>query len=299
MSDTPNIDSSFQERNNQTLNDIKQLQTQEMDIYKSLDNVSLSQSQKQALVNQMNNISQMRINLYANLNNMYSSYSQNVGASRNTLDEQVVAVEVVEEALNEAKIRLNALETEKYNKLRMVEVNTYYSKQYGAYTDIMKTLVYFGIPIFILVFLGNKGLIPSNIYGLLIGILMIISLFTLGYKIIDLIRRDNMNFDEYNWYFDKSKAPNDSTGETNPVDPWAMSSLTCMGEECCYAGSTYDSTTNMCVPDPAPAPAPAPAPVVATPAPAPAPAPVVDTFVNIGDILGKYGTLFNKPVAYL
>ena len=88
---------SLAEGNEQTLNDIKQLQTQEMDIYNSLDDGELTTEQKQQGIDKMNQISQMRINLYANLNNMYSSYSQNVGASRNTLNEQVVAIEVVEE----------------------------------------------------------------------------------------------------------------------------------------------------------------------------------------------------------
>jgi hypothetical protein len=57
-----------------------------------------------------------------------------------------------------------------------------------------------------------------------------------------------MNWDEYNWYFDKSKAPIDTT-EGTPSDPWGTPSVTCIGSACCYEGSTYDVNTNICVPN--------------------------------------------------
>ena len=246
MLDNYNTD-SLTEGNEQTLNDIKQLQTEEMNIYNKLNKTKLTTEQKQRAIDQMNQISQMRINLYSNLKNMNSSYNQNVRTSRNTLDEQLVAIDIIEDELNNAKRRLKLLEIDKYNKLRMVEINTYYSKKYDAYASLMKTIVYFCIPVLILVFLGNLGIIPSNINGFIIGIIMIIGIFLLGYKILDLITRDNMNFDEYNWYFDKSKAPVDNTGASNPINPWGLPSIICMGEQCCAPNATYDSSLNVCV----------------------------------------------------
>jgi hypothetical protein len=292
---------SLAEGNEQTLNDIKQLQTQEMDIYNSLDDGELTTEQKQQGIDKMNQISQMRINLYGNLKNMYTSYNQNVSTSRNTLDEQLVAINIVENELEEAKKRLAILEINKSNKLRSVEINTYYSKQYDAYATFMKTLVYLCIPILILTFLGNKGLIPSSINGFLIGIIIVIAILVLGYQIIDLMRRDNMNFDEYNWYFDKSSAPADATSAANPVNPWepasSTASSTCIGEACCYAGSTYEASSNMCIPNTTSTATTTTADTTSTATTSTADTTTTETFVS--NILSKYARKFHKPVAYL
>ena len=73
---------------------------------------------------------------------------------------------------------------------------------------------------------------------------------SIGAQLIDISSRDNMNWDEYYWYFNKDKAPSDTTiGDiTNPWEKNSLS-LTCIGSACCYEGSSYDSTQNICVPD--------------------------------------------------
>ena len=72
---------NLQERNQQVLNNISQLQVQEKNLYDSLDDETLSSEQKQLIINQINEISQMRLNLYASLKDMYSYYQKNVSSS--------------------------------------------------------------------------------------------------------------------------------------------------------------------------------------------------------------------------
>lgn len=252
MTDNSNNIDSLQERNQQVLNNISQLQTQEKELYASLDDVSLSSEQKQQIINQINKISQMRMNLYAGLKDMYSYYQQNVSASRSTLGQSIAAVDVLENELNQSKIRMNLIEDQKYNKLRLVEINTYYGNRYNAHSKLMKTIVITCIPIIILAVLANRGLLPPNIYSLLVSIILVIGCVIIGLQLIDMSNRDNMNWDEYNWYFDKSNAPSDTTyssGETEN-NPWETPSLTCIGSSCCYEGSTYDSEKNICMPNP-------------------------------------------------
>jgi len=248
MTDNLNNFDSLQERNQQVLNNISQLQTQEKALYDSLDDVSLSSEQKQQIINRINEISQMRMNLYAGLKDMYSYYQQNVSASRTTLGQSIAAVDVLENELNQAKIRMNLIEEQKYNKLRLVEINTYFGKRYDAHSRLMKTIVYICIPVIILAVLANKGFLPSNIYKLLVVIILVIGAVLIGLQLIDISNRDNMNWDEYNWYFDRNNAPSDST-EGTPTDPWGTVSITCVGSACCYDGSTYDSEQNICMPN--------------------------------------------------
>jgi hypothetical protein len=113
----------------------------------------------------------------------------------------------------------------------------------------MQTIVFICIPVFILSILANNGIIPPTAYAFITGIILVIGIVIIGKQILDLSNRDNMNWDEYNWYFDKSKAPpNNADGSQTASDPWAIPSLTCIGADCCYEGSTYDSVQNICVP---------------------------------------------------
>lgn len=250
---TDNIDfSTMEERNEQTLSDIRNLQQIEQDLYNSLEtnanNNTLTESQKTSIINKISEISQMRINLYSNLKDTYSFFQKNVSSSRITLDEQIMALDIVENELTEAKARLKLVEEDKYNKLRQVEINTYYGKRYHSHTDIMKIIVIMCIPLLIIGILTNMSLIPEKISMALMVLIIVIGVIAVGYKIVDNSKRDNMNYDEYDWGFNEKDAPTDNTG--TEFDPWNLPSLECIGPACCIDGlSTYDNEKNKCVPN--------------------------------------------------
>jgi len=237
-------DSTMEERNEQTLNDVQQLQQIELELYTSLEenatNNSLTPDQQTKIINRINEISQMRINLYENLNDVYSFFQKNVNSSRNTVSEQVMAIQIVENELNEAKKRLDLLDEEKINKMRLVEINTYYGKQYNSQADVMKIIVFMCFPILILALLMNKNIIPRNIGGLIIIIIIIIGVLALVAKIIDNSNRDKMNYDEYDWYFDSSNAPVDNSPLTT-TDPWASKTST---NDSCIANAIKEQTSS-------------------------------------------------------
>lgn len=240
---------NLQERNEQVINNIKSLQLMEMKLYNSLENQKLTPDKKKEIIDRINQISQMRINMYANLKNSYANYQQNVSTSRNTLNDQMVSIDVIENELNDSKRRLNLLQQEKNNKIRLVGINTYYGKQYNAHKDIMKIVVYVCIPVLLLTILANRGIIPAQLNALISGIIIIIGVILVGYQIIDLSNRDNMNFDEYNWYFDKNNVETNRTNiDTTNTDPWSTVDTSCVGAECCDADNRYDSQQNKCIP---------------------------------------------------
>ena len=251
MTDNSTNFDNLQERNQQVLNNISQLQIQEKDLYQQLEDVSLTSEQKQDIINKINEISQIRLNLYEGLKDMFLYYQENIAAAKTTLGQSVIAVDVLENELNQSKKRINLIEDRKNDKLRLVEINTYFGKRYNAHANLMKTIVIICIPIIILAVLTNNGILPSSIYRLLVVIILVIGSIFIGMQIIDMSNRDDMNWDEYNWYFNKSKAPVDTTftGKASSSDPWTTPTVTCIGSACCYNGSTYDSTKNVCVPN--------------------------------------------------
>lgn len=248
MTDNSQNFDSLQERNQQVLNNISQLQIQEKDLYKSLDDVSLSSEEKRNIMDRINQISQIRTNLYAGLKDMVSYYRQNVAASSSTLGQSIAAVDILENELNNAKRRMSLIDEQNNNKLRLVEINTYYGKRYNAHSRLMKTIVIICIPIIILAVLANKGILPPKIYMVLSVIILVIGGVLIGWQLIDISNRDDMNWDEYEWYFDQSKAPAPSSSTTEE-NPWKTTTVTCVGSACCYEGSTYDYDKNICVPN--------------------------------------------------
>jgi hypothetical protein len=244
---------NLQDRYQKIIDNISKLQEQEKQLYSDLEDVSLAEDKRQDIITNINNISQMRVNLYASLYDMYSMYQQNASISNTAMGQTLVAIDILENELNQSKKRMNLLEEQKNNKLRLVEINTYYGKRYNTYSKLMKTIVYICIPIIILALLFNYGILPINIYRLLNGIVLIIGTVLIGLQLIDIFNRDNMNWDEYNWYFNKDDAPsiNNSTDmlDNDTSDPWGSVSVTCVGSACCYKGSTYDSVQNICIPD--------------------------------------------------
>lgn len=237
---------SISSNNEETLNYIQELQTIEQGIFTNLEQngSSMSQAEQNQLLQQMNDISQMRINLYQSLSGLNSLFQNSLTNSRDTLDEQIVAIGIVEDQLNEAKQRLQILEQEQTSNIRSIEINDYYSQRYGMHTQLMKVIIFMLIPIILLAVFYNRGFIPRTIYLALICIVAIIGFYYVWTTFFSLMRRDNMNYQEYDWNFNPNTAPS-STGGSN-VDPWGGISSTCIGAQCCNQYEIYDASLNKC-----------------------------------------------------
>ncbi len=250
METNTNSTNALKERNQQALDNITQLQQQEKELYSSLEDVNLSTQEKQQIIHKINEIAQIRMNIYSTLRDMYANYQDNVTASQDNYAQSKIAIEILENELNEAKRKMNMIRDEKYNKLRLVEINTYYGKRYDAHSKIMKIIVFTCIPIIILSVLHNKSILPDSLFILLASIAFVIGGVFLGIQVVDISNRDSMNWDEYNWYFDKSNAPpqdSSSNTTTTTTDPWETTVVPCVGSACCVTGTTYDSNLNICV----------------------------------------------------
>jgi hypothetical protein len=243
MSDLPNIS----QNNEQIINDIQSLQQMEQDLFNSLEtNTNLTPQQQEKIIEKMNQITNMRINLYQTLSGVNNFYDTALKSSAGTLKEQTNAIGIVESELNRSKARLQLLESEKNNKIRLVEINDYYGDKYAEHSQLMKIIIFTLVPIIILVFLNNKGILPSMIYNILLVIISVIGAYYMWNRYASIITRDNMNYQEYDFYFDPNAAP---TGSTTTSDPWLSQNVggTCIGQNCCSDGQTWNGNLNKCV----------------------------------------------------
>jgi hypothetical protein len=229
------------------VSDIQNLQQMEQDLFNKIEkDASLSPQQQMEIVDQINKLSTMRSNLYATLREVNGFYESAMGSSTGTLKQQTAAINIVETELNRSKRRLKALKMERNNKIRLVEINTYYGDKYEEHSALMKIIIFTLIPIIILTFLLNKGLIPRFLYFILFTIIGFIGAWYFWLTYSSIITRDNMNYDAYNWYFDANSAPKSTSDDT--TDPWAsIGTGICVGEYCCSPGQTYDTEIDKCV----------------------------------------------------
>lgn len=253
MSNT-DLSSSSQENASQLLNDIQSLQDIEQQLFLNLEeNQNLTPDQQKQIIQKINDVSSMRINLYQTLNNLNNYFQNTLSVSQGTLSEQVSTIQIVENELNQNKEKLKLLEEEKNNKLRLIEINYYFGEKYAEHGHLMKIIIAVLFPILILAILNNKGILPDQIYYILLGIIAVIGSYFFWMKMLSIWSRDTMNYQEYDWGFDPNNAPV-SSSSSSVNDPWTVTTSdsssstygTCIGDACCSSGLIWDASLNQC-----------------------------------------------------
>ena len=202
------------------------------------------------MVAQINQIAKARGDLYSNMNDFAGAMQSATADTRNALRQQLVAAQVVESQLNTAKSTLDGLREDKSNRLPLVEINNYYGRKYEYQTDIMKLIVITCAPILVISILMKKGLIPELIATGLIVVIIAAGIIAVVRKLMDLNRRNNMNFDQYDSDFDPNAISVTKTETPNLADLSKLSLLsTCVGASCCNDTTTvWDQKSTTCIP---------------------------------------------------
>lgn len=241
----------------QTITTIKQIEQQIRSMYTSLEEMSVlptpNLNKQNKILSKIEDLQKLKTSLYQSLSASYASTQSSVAEARMALVDETAVAGVISNELQNANKNLSALQSERYNKTRMAEINDYYSSKYETQSKIMKTIVYFCIPILILGILLKKSIIPQNIALSLIGILTGLAVVVVFLQAVDVMRRDNMVFDEYKFPFDADNVDlsSDSNSDDQPKKTdWELT-MSCKGESCCPEGNDYgtvwDDTTKQCV----------------------------------------------------
>ena len=246
------------------LSDITKLQTMESNLYKKLESAdanNTSQDEQNAMIAKINELSKMRMSLFEEIDKMYKGLQGRVSQGRIDLTNQLTVSGVMEQELNKAKRDLNLLQANKANKMRLVEINTYYSNKYQAQTELMKLIILVCIPLLVLAILAKKQILPPRVSTFLIWAVLIIGGILIIKKFIDINSRNNMSFQEYDWrwsppsddgqtvleYDEAQFQSGVQSAEDDMSDAAADMGLGCIGAACCSTGTYYDSDKNECV----------------------------------------------------
>ena len=239
----------------QTLNTIGQLDIQIESMYNDLEALSVKQNpnanEQNQILQKIQELQQLKTSLYTSVSTNYATTQSNVAISRNSLVNEMAVGGIVEHELKNVQGNLGALQDARYGKLRMAEINNYYGDKYDTQAKVMKTIVYFCIPILILGLLMKRQILPSNIALILIAIVLGLAIVVVLFQLFDIASRDNMNFSEYNFPFDPTAVDSNDLGNPNDQPVKADLSLSCAGRACCPDGNTngtkWDTTNKQCV----------------------------------------------------
>ena len=245
------------------LKNINQLQKQEAELYKKLEvdaALGAPSADQEAVVKKINELSTMRMTMFQELDAMYKSMQGRVAQSRIDLVDQMTVTGVMEQELNNAKKNMNLLSATKANKMRMVEINTYYASKYRAQGEFMKLIIMVCAPLLLVAICAKKGWIPEGIAKGVIAVIIVIGGYFILRRAINLGSRNNMNFDEFDWSwdpagqnptvyeYDKQQLQGAQEDLDDDVNSFAKEmGLGCVGQSCCASGTKYDEKKDQCV----------------------------------------------------
>lgn len=220
-----------------TISKINQLQQTEKQLYatltKNAEQVALGRSnvfteeEIQQITDQINSLSTARVNLYNTLSDLYKAQITSESTMKESIDQQTKTLQLLETELNRSKQKMAALKDEKLNHLKMIEITTYYSKQYDAQKRIMQLIAGFGICLFISMYFQLDALTT---------VIVLVGIVWIGYRLLNMLMRDNDNYDEFDFFY-----PPSTEGSSHPIGFSGKGiGKVCIGSVCCNKGTIWD-----------------------------------------------------------
>lgn len=165
---------------------------------------------------------------------------------------QKTAIDFIKKEKIRAKKNADSLSDDNKNKRRMAQINTYYTRNYEANTEVMKNIIFLSVALIALAVLRKKELIPDSISTL--GVIFVLTLggIVIGQQAYDIIRRNDHDFDKYDWNFNEEEMNKKHITQLSD-DPANLSELgmgmaPCYGPGCCNDGTIWNESAKKCIP---------------------------------------------------
>ena len=159
---------------------------------------------------QIDKLTKLRTNIFETIKANYGITQSDYNIQRKSYAQQLVALNIIENDLTNTSNQLKKSMTIRDNAERMVGVNNYYTRRYESHADIMKHIIFYCGVIILAIFLMKMGVVTDQIASLIIIIALCIGIIVVGKKVYDLSRRNNIDYDKYNFPFDITKVPDTS-----------------------------------------------------------------------------------------
>jgi hypothetical protein len=202
------------------LSNITNLQNVQLKLFSDLERLAGSpdinsrdvQTQIEDKFKQIENLTGLRNNIFETIKTNYGLTQSDYNIQRKSYAQQLVALEIIENDLTNTSSKLRESILIRDNSERMVGINNYYTRRYEAHADIMKNIIFYCGIIILVIFLMRMGFISDEITSLLIIVALAIGVIIVGRKVLDLMRRNNIDYDKYNFPFNPKDVKDDTNG---------------------------------------------------------------------------------------
>jgi hypothetical protein len=200
---------------NEQFDNIANLQNVQKKLFTDLEKLAGSpditlptiQTQISDKFDQIDNLTKLRTNIFETIKANYGIIQSDYNIQRKSYAQQLVALNIIENDLNNTSSQLKKSLTIRDNAERMVGVNNYYTRRYEAHANIMKNIIFYCGIIILVIFLMRMGVVTDEIASLVITISLCFGIIVIGKKVYDLSRRNNIDYDKYNFPFDRGNIP--------------------------------------------------------------------------------------------
>jgi len=256
------MSSEYDADSSSSVNEISQVTNLINNLYSeletSLSNANNSPQDSENIIKNIEVLLRVKSILIANYVQMNTSTQDLTEAQKIAYMETMAAIAASNKEIEETKKKIALLNQEKFNKLRLIEINNYYGSQYNSYQKVIWMVILYCFILLILVILRNKQIIPPKPFGILVVILTVVFVITIGYMIIDIRNRSNMVFDEFSYNnfnynqfiqnYPASTAPTSTSTYDSSSNSFDSSFNICPTvNSYCGTGTYYDASYNQCV----------------------------------------------------
>ena len=137
-----------------------------LDLQRELQRMSANDfgtKEQQRVYDELQLLQNLRGGLVSFLPTLVQNTAQTVASSRAALANQMTVAEIMNQQVQQAEIGLGKVAGTQNNKMRMVEVNTYYSDRYRAQAGLMKLIIIVCVAFLLIVILMKKDLIRNKL----------------------------------------------------------------------------------------------------------------------------------------
>jgi hypothetical protein len=216
-----------------------QLQTEQARLQAELDKMNAvgspaTSSEKQAATERLSNVTAL-------LNNWVSYTALRSSANTALTDaysKSVSATTTLDTLTANSNNLANSLQSDKETKKKIVEINTYYGKQYEAYKELFITITIVSVCVIAALLLAYT---PLEFLSRSLAIAVcIIGGSVIVYKIFYMMLTTDTNYDEYNWLASPA-TDNGMTPNIIDISGVNLSKTICIGPLCCGEGTEWNS----------------------------------------------------------
>jgi hypothetical protein len=224
-----------------------------VEIEKAIDTIN-TRIATETDVDKANDLRKIQTALVTVLAYTYGTVKQagSVFDSQALYDAQKTAIDFIKKEKDRAKKNAELLSEDNINKRRMAQINTYYTRNYEANTEVMKNIIFLSVALIALAVLRKKELIPDSISTL--GVIFVLTLggIVIGQQAYDIIRRNDHDFDKYDWNFNEEemnrKHITQLSDDPANLSEMGMGMAPCFGPGCCHVGTKWNESDKKCVP---------------------------------------------------